>query len=132
VGTVAAGVLGEIDRENTVEMFMKRLSRAGMVLIDDGPVREAIAVLGEMEAIESVPVLSRILNQGLWLPFSKGDMIRTQAAQALRRIGTSEALAAIRTASRSIRRMVRETCAALAPSAVPVTSADAAGREARR
>jgi HEAT repeat protein len=130
VGTVAARVLGEIDRENTVSMFTKRLSRAGLLLMDDGPVREAVAVLGEMEAAEAVPVLSRILNQGLWIPFSKGDALRTQAAQALRRIGTSEALEAIRGGSRSIRRVVRDTCAALVPSVVP-TADDSASRESR-
>jgi HEAT repeat protein len=124
VGTVAARVLGEIDRENTVTMFTKRLSKAGIMVLDDGPVREAISVLGEMEATEAVPCLSRILNQGLWFPLSKGDAVRTQAAQALRRIGTSEALEAIRRASRSARRMVRDTCSALAPSLLPDADAD--------
>ncbi len=114
VGTVAARVLGEIDRENTVAMFTKRLSRAGMVVLHDAPVREAITVLGEMEAAEAVPVLSRILGRGLWLPLAKGDELRTQAAQALRRIGTAEAMEAIRKASRSSRRIVRDTCESLA------------------
>ena len=133
VGTVAARVLGEIDRENTVAMFTRRLSKAGILVIDDGPVREAISVLGEMEATEAVPFLSRILNQGLWFPLSKGDAVRTQAAQALRRIGTSEAIDAIRQASRSARRVVRETCSALAPSLLADTSADAPpDREIRR
>jgi HEAT repeat protein len=118
VGTVAARVLGEIDRENTVAMFTKRLSRTGLLIFDDAPVREAIAVLGEMEAAEAVPLLSRILNQGLWIPIAKGDGVRTQAAQALQRIGTSDALEAIRRASRSSRRVVRDTCEALSPSRV--------------
>ncbi len=114
VGTVAARVLGEIDRENTVAMFTKRLSRAGVVLLHDAPVREAITVLGEMEAAEAVPFLSRILGRGLWLPFAKGDELRSQAAQALRRIGTAEAMDAIRKAARSSRRVVRDTCESLA------------------
>jgi HEAT repeat protein len=119
VGTVAARVLGTIDRENTVAMFTKRLSRAGIVILDDTPVREAITVLGEMEASEAVPILSRILNRGLWIPLSRGDALRTQAAQALRRIGTSEAMEAIRNAARSTRRAVRDTCEALTADDAP-------------
>ncbi|HEV8336853.1 MAG TPA: HEAT repeat domain-containing protein [Candidatus Polarisedimenticolia bacterium] len=113
VGTVAARVLGEIDRENTIAMFSKRLARAGMIVLEDGPAREAITVLGEMEAAEAVPILSKILGRGFWLPISKGDGLRVLSAQALKRIGTAEAMAALQSNSRSARRAVRETCESL-------------------
>lgn len=135
VGTVAARVLGEIDRENTVAMFTKRLHRAGVLMLEDGPVREAITVLGEMEATEAVPALSRILGRGLWIPISRGDMVRSQAAQALRRIGTPEAMEAIRKASHSSRRVVRDTCESLSGGGAPAPTDGAlppSGREARR
>ena len=112
-GNVAARVLGEIDRENTVALFTKRLHRAGILVLEDGPVREAITVLGEMEAAEAVPALSRILGRGFWIPMARGDLVRSLSAQALRRIGTPEAMEAIRKASLSRRRVVRDTCESL-------------------
>jgi HEAT repeat protein/PBS lyase HEAT-like repeat-containing protein len=120
VSTVAARALGEIDRESTVALFSKRLARAGRIVTDEAPLREAITILGEMEAEEAVPILSRILGRGLWIPFSSGDTLRTQAAQALRRIGTPEARDAIRSAAHSSRRMVRDTC--LSIEAAPVSA----------
>jgi HEAT repeat protein len=113
VATVAARVLGEIDRENTVTMFTKRLQRAGPVVLEDGPVLEAISVLGEMEATEAVPALCRILGRGLWIPLARGDTVRAHAAQALSRIGTPDALEAIRKGARSSRRRVRDACESL-------------------
>lgn len=135
VGAVAARVLGEIDRENTVAMFTKRLHRAGLLILEDAPVREAITVLGEMEAAEAVPALSRILRRGLWIPMARGDLVRSQAAQALRRIGTPEAMEAIRKASRSSRRVVRDTCESLFKGDAAAPAEDASGPsrgEARR
>ena len=114
VSTVAARVLGEIDRENTVAIFSRRLARTGRLVSDGRAAREAIAILGEMEAAEAVPALSRILLRGFYLPLSTGDTLRTQAAQALYRIGTEEALGALRAGARSARRVVRDTCSALA------------------
>lgn len=116
VSAVASRVLGEVDRENTVTLFSRRLARAGPLLFDDGAVREAITILGEMQAKEAVPALRRILARGFWIPFSAGDLVRVQAAQALHRIGTREAQAAIREAAGSSRRLVRDTC-------VPLTGA---------
>ena len=133
-GAVAARVLGEIDRENTVALFTKRLDRAGLLILEDGPVREAITVLGEMEAAEAVPSLKRILGRGLWIPMARGDLVRAQAAQALRRIGTPEAVEAIRKASRSNRRVVRDTCEALSTGDAAPAGGDPPPprREARR
>ncbi len=113
-GSVAARVLLEIDRENTVAMFTSRLRRAGMLISQDSPVQEAITVLGEMEASEAVPALSRILDRWLWIPMGRGDQVRSQAARALRRIGTPEAMEAIRKGVHSSRRVVRDTCESLA------------------
>ena len=113
VSAVAARVLGEIDRDSTVALFSRRLQRTGPLLRDEAGVREAITILGEMEAQEAVPALSRILNRGFWIPFSTGDAVRGQAARALRRIGTSNAMAAIEKATRSSRRSVRDTCESL-------------------
>jgi len=114
VGTVAARVLGEIDRENTVALFSKRVAKTGWLFPNVRSTREAIAILGEMEAVEAVPVLRKILYRGMWLPFSAGDTLRTQAAQALHRIGKPDALEALRRGGRSIRRVVRDTCLTLA------------------
>jgi len=113
VGTVAARVLGEIDRENTVALFSKRVAKTGWIFPNVRAAREAIAILGEMEAGEAVPALRRILHRGMWLPFSAGDTLRTQAAQALARIDRPEALEALRRGARSIRRVVRDTCLSL-------------------
>jgi len=110
VSTMAARVLGEIDRENTVALFEKRVARTGRWVADEKGAREAITILGEMEAAEAVPALTRILRRGLWISLSVGDTLRTQAAQALGRIGTPEALEAIRLGTRSARRVVRDTC----------------------
>jgi len=134
-GNVAARVLGEIDRENTVTMFTKRLHRAGLLVLDDGPVQEAITVLGEMEAAEAVPALSRVLGRGFWIPMGRGDRVRSHAAQALRRIGTPEAMEAIRKASRSSRRVVRDTCESLFRGGATTPAGDApptSGSEERR
>ncbi len=119
VCTVAARVLGEIDRENTVALFSKRLARTGRVVSDGRAAREAIAILGEMEAAEAVPILSRILLRAFWLPLSTGDTLRTQAAQALYRIGTDEALGALRAGAKSTRRVVRDTCNTLTSGGEP-------------
>ena len=132
VSTVVARVLGEIDRESTVALFSKRLAKTHRVVTDVRPAREAIAVLGEMEATEAVPALSRILRRGLWFPLSAGDTLRTQAAQALHRIGTPDAVEALRQGARSVRRVVRDTCLSLAQKegpgadASPPPSAEAA------
>jgi HEAT repeat protein len=131
VGTIAARVLGEIDRENTVGLFSKRLAKTGRIIRDERPAREAITILGEMGATEAVPALRRILRRGLYLPLSAGDTLRTQAAQALRRIGTPEAMAAIRDGARSIRRVVRDTCSTLArENALPQSSLEPPSSEA--
>jgi hypothetical protein len=119
VSTVAARVLGEIDRANTVALFSKRLARTGRFVSDERAAREAIAILGEMEAAEAVPILSRILQRGFWMPLSAGDTLRTQAAQALYRIGTDEALGALRAGTRSARRVVRDTCNTLTSGGEP-------------
>jgi hypothetical protein len=66
-----------------------------------------------------VPALTRVLRRGLWIPISSGDTLRTQAAQALRRIGTPEALQAIERGTHSIRRVVRDTCLTLSRQASP-------------
>jgi len=113
VGTIAARVLGELDRENTVALFAKQLAKTGGLVPDERSAREAITILGEMEATEAVPALSRVLRRGLWIPISAGDTLRTQAAQALSRIGTPEALEAIEHGTHSIRRVVRDTCLSL-------------------
>jgi HEAT repeat protein len=113
VSTIAARVLGELDRENTVALFAKRLAKTGRLVPDERGAREAITILGEMEATEAVPALSRVLRRGLWIPISAGDTLRTQAAMALRRIGTPEALEAIEHGTHSIRRVVRDTCLSL-------------------
>jgi HEAT repeat protein len=120
VSAVAARVLGEIDRDSTVALFSRRLHKTGPFLRDEAGVREAITILGEMEAPEAVPALSRILNRGFWIPFSTGDALRSQAARALRRIGTSDAMAAIEKATRSARRSVRDICESLRASAPAV------------
>jgi HEAT repeat protein len=125
VSTIAARVLGELDRENTVALFAKRLAKTGRVVPDERSAREAITILGEMEASEAVPALTRILGRGLWLPISAGDTLRTQAAQALRRIGTPEALEAIEHGTRSIRRVVRDTCISLSRQASPLGDPEA-------
>jgi HEAT repeat protein len=125
VSTIAARVLGELDRENTVALFARRLAKTGRVVPDERGAREAITILGEMEATEAVPALTRILGRGLWLPISAGDTLRTQAAQALRRIGTPEALEAIEHGTRSIRRVVRDTCLSLSRQASPLGDPEA-------
>jgi len=124
VSAVAARVLGEIDRDNTIALFSRRLEKTGLLLINEGPVREAITVLGEMEAPEGVAALSRILNRGFWIPFATGDAVRAEAAQALRRIGTLEAIAAIQKATRSTRRLVRDTCQSLTAAGLPDSGRD--------
>jgi HEAT repeat protein len=113
VGTIAARVLGELDRDNTVSLFTRRLAKTGRLAPDERATREAITILGEMEADDAAPMLIRILRRGLWIPFSAGDTLRTQAAHALRRIGTPEAWQAIEEGTRSRRRVVRDTCLTL-------------------
>ena len=119
VSTIAARVLGEIDRENTVGLFSRKVAKTGRLVRDERGAREAITILGEMGAMEAVPALSRILRRGVWLPVSAGDTLRTQAAQALRRIGTPEAMEAIRQGTRSIRKVVRDTCLTLSLGSQP-------------
>jgi len=125
VSTIAARVLGELDRENTVALFSKRLAKTGRLVPDERSAREAITILGEMEATEAVPALTRVLRRGLWIPISAGDTLRTQAAQALRRIGTPEALEAIEQGTHSIRRVVRDTCLSLSRQTSPLGDPEA-------
>ena len=53
----ASGLSPAVNGENTVALFAKRLAKTGRVVPDERSAREAITILGEMQATEAVPAL---------------------------------------------------------------------------
>ncbi|MFQ5876565.1 MAG: HEAT repeat domain-containing protein [Acidobacteriota bacterium] len=113
VAEVAARALSAINRPRAITAILGMTDRVHLLGGRNEALRYAILALGDLGVREAVPRLEAILMRGFWVPPSSGDEVRVAASLALARIGTPEAIQALRRGSRVHRRPIRDACSAI-------------------
>lgn len=98
-------ILGEIGDRRAANTLMQAVSHA-----DHRVRREAILAIGKLGLAEAIPELGRILLEDRIFSSAKEDQVRIDAANALYRIGGTEAIGLLHQAKGLRRKVVRSHC----------------------